>query len=144
MGDFKEHGLMLFLSPQSYLGFIKFQADNKLGRSFAGQRIFIEGQYRLGYLPEADYEILKKRYSSSLAGLEQKPTFEQVKEKEKLSNLTKMFSMILDQWAIHPDMVWRKKWREEAEKWKEKVPNAKLVLALANGEESNNANSNTY
>jgi hypothetical protein len=66
MGDFKEHGLMLFLGRESYVGFIKLQADKGLGRSFAGQLAFNTGLYNLGYLSKEDYEQLAKKYSQGL------------------------------------------------------------------------------
>lgn len=35
MGDFREHGVMLYLDKVLYKAFIRLQADKGLGRSFA-------------------------------------------------------------------------------------------------------------
>jgi hypothetical protein len=56
------------------------------------------------------------------------------KEQLELEKKAKAFSMVLDQWSLHPDPKWRSQWIAEAEKWKGKVANAELVLALVNGE----------
>jgi len=130
---FKEHGLMLFLGPELYVSFIKFQADKELGRSYAGLLAFTEGLHKLGYLEQGDYEVLKKRYSQGLTK-EQPLTMEQLQTKSEVENMAKKFSMVLDQWNLHKDKKWRDRWIREAEVWKDKVPNAKLILALANGE----------
>jgi hypothetical protein len=66
MSSFREHGVMLYLDRAEYVGFIKCQADKGLGRSYAGKLCFIEGQYRLGYLSQADYETRVKKYSQGL------------------------------------------------------------------------------
>ena len=57
---------------------------------------------------------------------------EQLQTKNEQEKMTKKFSMVLDQWSLHIDKKWRNHWIREAEAWKDKVPNAELVLALAN------------
>jgi hypothetical protein len=130
---FREHGLMLFLGPELYVGFIKFQADKELGRSYAGLRIFVEGLHKFGYLNEADYQKLCEKYEQRLAK-EEPFTVQQLQTKSETDKMSKKFSMVLDQWSLHTDPKWRDRWLREAEAWKDKVPNAKLVLALKNGE----------
>ena len=63
-----------------------------------------------------------------------KTPLEVLRENSELDRWTKTFSMVLDQWAEHTDPEWRKSWFVRAEEWKDRVPNAKLVLALVNGE----------
>jgi hypothetical protein len=135
--SFKEHGLPLYLSPPLYLGLIKLQADKGLGKSYAGLLAFVEGLHKLGYLSDSDYEVHVKRYSRGLAEQENQPLpLERLNAKKELEKKAKIFSMVLDQWAEHPDIKWRQKWIAEAEKWKNKIPTAKLVLDLAIKEES--------
>ncbi len=130
MGDgFREHGLMLYLGPELYLGFIKLQADKELGRSYAGLLAFVEGMHSLGYLKDADYETLKTKYSQGLTK-DQPLTIKQLQTKSEQDKMTQAFKMVLDQWSLHTDPKWRNRWIREAEVWKDKVPQAKLVLDL--------------
>jgi hypothetical protein len=129
MGSFREHGLMLYLCPELQIAHVKLQADKELGRSYAGLLAFTEGLHTLGYLEKADYERLREKYSQGLEK-EQPLTFEQLQKQKEIDKMAKKFSMVLDQWHMHPDSKWRDYWLREAEAWKDKVPNAKLVLAL--------------
>jgi hypothetical protein len=132
MGDgFREHGLMLYLGPELYIGFIQLQADEKLGRSYAGLKIFVEGMHSLGYLKDADYEVLKSKYSQGLVK-EQPLSMEQIQTDYTAKDMGKKFSMVLEQWNLdRPNKEqWRNQWIREAEVWKDKVPQAKLVLDL--------------
>jgi len=79
MGNFKEHGVMLFLDKILYTAFIKLQADKGLGRSFAGLLPFTEGLYHLGYLSKEDYEAHIEKYSIPLDIEESRPKKEQIK-----------------------------------------------------------------
>jgi len=63
-----------------------------------------------------------------------KPLREVQHEQIELEKKQRMFGMVVDQWADHPDKIWREKWFKEAEKWQEKVSTAKLVLALKIGD----------
>lgn len=130
MGKFREHGVMLFLSPELYLGFIKLQADKGLGRSYAGLLPFVEGLYSMGYISKEVYEESVKRYSKPLVSEKSKPlTIKQMKEQKRAEQLNKTLGMIVDQWALHPSKEWRRRWIRTAEEHSE-LPNAKLVLAL--------------
>ena len=55
-----------------------------------------------------------------------------MKKLEQAEKLNKTLGMIADQWALHPSKEWRRRWIKTAEEHSE-LPNAKLVLALANG-----------
>ena len=133
MAGFKEHGLMLYLSPELSIALVKLRAEKELGRSYAGLLALVEGMNHLGFLSSEDYEKLKRRYSQGLVK-EQPLTLEQLQKKQKQEKMSKTLSMVLDQWSLHPDPKWRSYWIAIAEQWKDKVANAKLVLALANGE----------
>ena len=131
MGKFREHGVMLFLSPELYLGFVKLQADKGLGRSYAGLLPFIEGLYSMGYISKEVYEEHVKRYSKQLVSEKPKPlpTQEQLKEEEKAEQLNKTFGMVAEQWEQHPSEEWRQTWLKRAQEHSG-LSNAKLVLAL--------------
>jgi len=65
--------------------------------------------------------------------IEPKPlTKEQIEQQNKIQQEQKLFSEIIKQWATMRQSA-KKKHIEAAKKWADKVPNAKLVLALANG-----------
>jgi len=66
-------------------------------------------------------------------------TQEQITEQQELKKKEKVFSEVIEQWTIHPSLKWRNNWAKEAEKWKDRVPNAKLILALAKDEAQNSA-----
>lgn len=127
MGDFKEHGLMLFLPPNLYLASIQLQAQKKLGRSFAGLYTFNEGAFKLGLITLDEYEFNKARYSKGLDQQTKSLTMEQVNAKKELDAKTKYFSMVLEQWAEHPDSTWRQKKILEAEQWKDRIDRKSVV-----------------
>ena len=81
MGSFKEHGVLIYLSKDLYIGFIKLQADKRLGRSYAGLLPFTEGLFRMGYISKEVYEEHIKKYSEPLES-EKQVSLEQSKEKQ--------------------------------------------------------------
>lgn len=131
----KPHGFLIYLPPQLYIAIVKLQADKQLGRCYPVLYALNEGLFRLGYIPKETYETFEKRYSQKLITEEPKPLTKQEAEQLKLlQKKEKTFSMVLDQWNIHHSQKWRNGWLKEAQKYKDKIPNAKLILALANGE----------
>ena len=66
MGKFREHGVLIYLSPELYLGFVKLQADKSLGRSYAGLNAFTRGLFEMGYISEEVYEKHMRRYNVPL------------------------------------------------------------------------------
>jgi len=137
MGNFREHGVLLYLDKTLYKAFIKLQADKGLGRSYAGLLPFVEGLYQLGYLSKKEYEKRVKKYSKSLDEMEKenKPlTKEQLEKEKKLKDLEKQFSMVIEQWNLHPSLEWRLRWVKQAKEWKDKIPSAKALLDLADKE----------
>lgn len=134
MGKFREHGVMLFLSPELYLGFIKLQADKGLGRSYAGLLPFVEGLYQMGYIRKKAYEEHVRRYSKPLVSEKLKPlTKQQLREQRQTERLNKTLGMVAEQWKQHPSEQWREKWLKKAGEHSE-LSNAKLVLDLASNE----------
>jgi len=128
MGGFREHGVMLFLSKDLYLGFIKLQAEKELGRSFAGLLPFTEGLYKLGYITKEVYEIHKRKYSQALTE-DTLPTLEKLESKKEHDKLVKQFSNVLEQWSTlksKSKVYWTKKAQEHAST----IPTAKLILEL--------------
>ena len=131
----KEHGLLLFLPPELQLGIIKLQASKEMGRSFAGLLTITEGLYNMKFISEETYQIYKKRYSHKLVDEAQtklQSSDEFVQARREIDNMTKTFSMVLDQWALHPQPEWRSKWVEKARQYEKRIPQAKLILDLNN------------
>lgn len=124
---------MLYLSRELYVGFIKLQADKGLGRSYAGLLPFTEGLYRLGYLDQNAYLSHVKKYSEKLVRDTDSKHLskEQLNEQKVLEEKSRLFTMLLDQWDQHLSPAWRISWIKEAQKYQDKIPNAKLVLELA-------------
>jgi hypothetical protein len=128
----------LFLNPKLRLALIKLQADKELGPSYAALYALNEGLHVLKYLGEEDYQVFKKRYSQKLVSDAQQKlvplvNMQEVKESE---GMTKQFSMVIDQWQLHPDMVWRQRWAKKAREYENRVPNAKYIIELAAKEDS--------
>jgi hypothetical protein len=80
------------------------------------------------------YEKFSMRYSRKLVTEESpKLSWGELQKKQKLDEKARQFSMVLDQWNIHgPE--WRQRWIVEAEKFRDTVPAAKLVLDLGVGQ----------
>jgi len=128
MGGFREHGVMLFLSKDLYLGFIKLQAEKELGRSYAGLLPFTEGLFKLGYISKEVYEIHKRKYSQTLTE-DKLPALVKLENKAKHDELVKQFSNVLEQWSTlksKSKVYWTKKAQEHAGT----IPTAKMILDL--------------
>jgi len=133
MGRFKEHGVMLYLSPELYVGFIKLQADKDLGRSYAALLCFNDGLHRLGYTTKEVYEVHKKKYSEPLIQKKAKPlTIDELREKEKTEELERHFSQVVRQWPKLRDEA-KRAHITKAKQYLNKVSNAERVLALEDG-----------
>jgi len=118
MGKFREHGVLIYLSHDLYMGFVKLQADRGLGRSFAALLPFVEGLYHMGYISKEVYEVHKNRYSQPL--VEQKSLTAFSKEKQQLkTDLTRAFQ----QWDTLSDKA-KSYWIDKARK------NADFPIAL--------------
>ena len=60
------HILRLFLDSPLDVALTQFQATNKLGRSYAGLLIFIEGLRKLNFISEVVYQYYRERYMKPL------------------------------------------------------------------------------
>jgi hypothetical protein len=132
---FKEHGLMLYLSPSLYIAFIKLQGDKKMGRSYAGLTAFNEGMHALQYISDEEYEVNKQKYNKPLVGTATPKTLtiQQLNEKKEFDAMSRAFSGVLSQWNLtHVDPNWRQKWIEKAKLWKDKIQSASMIADLEN------------
>ena len=136
MGKFREHGVMIFLSRDLYVAFIKLQAEKELGRSFAALLPFTEGLYQLGYISQEVYEAHKKRYSEPLTKETdaEKLQKQAVSEKER-DRLNRLFANVAEQWKQHLSSEWRNVWIRKAKQHSD-VPNSQLILKLAHLKET--------
>ena len=57
-------------------------------------------------------------------------TLEKQNENAEIQKMQQRFSLVLTQWSLHPDSAWRSSWIQKAEQYKDKIPNAKLILDL--------------
>lgn len=132
MGKFREHGVMLYLSPELYVGFVKLQADKGLGRSYAALLCFIEGLHKFGYVTKEVHERHKEKYSLPLVQQKSKPlTKEEFEKQQKLEEWEKRFSRAIQQWNTMNKKA-REYYIEKAKKLCTNISNAELILALAN------------
>jgi hypothetical protein len=101
-----------------------------LGKSYAGLPLVIEAAYQEKLISREIYEKFLYRYSRKLVPQEepQRLTTEQQKEKQKLDEKVRTFRMLLNQWDIHLSPEWRRRWIIEAEKWQDKIPEARELL----------------
>lgn len=136
----KEHGLLLYLPPELTLALAKVQVDHKLSRSRAGLLALTEGFSKLACLGELEHQFFVDRYSMKLSGTAEcaaealaKPhSLVDVEKQNDIQKLEADFSNVLSQWQsmkVKAQQYWLKK----AEANKGKVPNAQLVLDLAQG-----------
>ena len=127
-----EHYLPLCLNGKLRLALIKLQAEKELGQSYAGLYALNEGLHSLKYLSDDDYQVFKKRYSDKLVADEQQKQGDELNRQslKEIESMTRYFSMVLDQWRLHPNSEWRSKQLKKAKMYANRVPNAKSVLDL--------------
>ena len=92
---FREHGVLLYLSNELYMGFVKLQADKGLGRSYAALLPFVEGLYHLGYITQEVYQAHVVRYSKPLLTIKS--------ASPKVLELDRNLSFALTNWAEMPE-----------------------------------------
>ena len=129
----QDHYLPLLLNAKMRLALIKLQANMELGNSYAGLYALNEGLHTLKYLSEEDYQVFKKRYSVKLVDDSQQKLVPEVNLQtvREIEGMTKTFSMVIEQWSMHPNAEWRGKWVKKAREYENRVPQAKLILDLA-------------
>jgi hypothetical protein len=135
LGSFREHGILIYLSKDLYIGFIKLQADKGLGRSYAGLLPFTEGLFRMGYISKEVYEEHVKKYSEPLES--EKPLSpEQNVERQFLEQRDQQLKGMLEQWDLHPEPEWRERVYAFATKYADKLQSARDIVALRDRESS--------
>lgn len=118
------------LPPELYLAVIKYQAKKEVGKPFAGLLLLTLGAYQQQLISKETYEALTFRYSRKLVNDEPKPiSKEELAVKQAVDEKARRFSWMLSQWRFQ-DKLQRANWVAEAEAWKDKVPNAQLVIDL--------------
>jgi hypothetical protein len=118
------------------MGTIKLQANMELGQSYAALYIYNEGLRNLKLINEEDYQVNKKRYSRKLIDEAQQKIMPEIDMQavKEVESMTRYFSMVLDQWHLHPNSDWRNKQLKKAKEYENRVPNARLVLDLGKQE----------
>ena len=114
------------------LALIKLQADKELGQSYAGLYALNEGLHALKYLSDEDYQTFKKRYSDKLVNDHQDKGNSELdhQAQKEIESMTRYFSMVIDQWHLHPNIEWRSKQLKKAKEYANRIPNARAVLDL--------------
>ena len=126
----QEHIVKICLPPELYLAVTKFQVQKEIGRTYAGLLLLTKAVYQEQLISREVYEKYLYRYSRKLVPEEQTPKLsaEQQKEKQKLDEKARSFSAAYNQWEEHPDPKWRQWWINEAEKWQDKMQEARDFL----------------
>jgi len=126
----QEHIMKICSAPELYLAVTKFQVQKEIGKTFAGLLLLTKAAYQENLISKDVYEKFVYRYSRKLVPEEppQKLTTEQQKEKQKLDEKARSFTGAYSQWNEHPNLSWREWWINEAEKWQDKIPEAKALL----------------
>jgi hypothetical protein len=105
--------------------------QKEIGKSYAGLLLITKAAYQEQLITKEVYKKYLYRYSRKLIP-EHKPaklTTEELEQKQKLEEKTRLFSMVLSQWELHPSQEWRQRWIREAEKWQDRISEAKTVLS---------------
>jgi hypothetical protein len=126
----QEHIMKICLPPELYLAMIKFQAQKELGKSHAGLLLITKAAYQEQLITKEVYEKYLYRYSRKLVPEEEpaKLKSEEQKAKQKMDEKARAFNGAASQWNDHLSLTWRKWWINEAEKWQDKIPEAKAFL----------------
>jgi len=131
---FQEHKVMLFLDKELYVAFIRVQADKAIGRSYAGLLPFVEGLYHMGYINREIYEKHVLKYSDKLVAKKQL-TLAETQDMEKNIQLARFFKAVAEQWeTLKPEQ--RAAHLKRALVARSKVPQAELIIKLAQGQKS--------
>ncbi len=132
---------MIFLPTPLFMGLIKKMAAQEIGQSAAILDCVNETLHSEGHITDADYDKFKKAYSRKLRDVveeresKSRPLTEGQRNEEKsIADLQKQFSNILKQGFDTLSEKSKEYWVKKAEEYRDKVPNAKFVLACANGE----------
>ena len=126
----QEHVMKICLPPELYFAVIKFQAQKELGKSYAGLLLLTKAVYQEQLINREVYEKYMYRYSRKLIPEEQpkKLTSEEQKQKQKMDEKARAFEGATSHWNEYLNEKSRKWLISEAEKWQDKIPEAKIFL----------------
>jgi hypothetical protein len=127
----QEHIMKICLAPELCLAVTKYQVQKEIGKTYAGLLLLTKALYQENLITKDVYEKFVYRYSRKLVSEEQpqKLTTEQQKEIQKLDEKARSFPAANTQWNDpHPSREWQQHWINEAEKWQDKIPEAKEFL----------------
>jgi hypothetical protein len=136
-----DHTVPLHLAPELRSGLIKYMEKHDLDKQFAALCLLTKSLRSEGLLSEEAYNFYMARYSKTVSSMspmnqQTKPlTLDELKVQQKLDEKTRYFQAILKgEWTTHPSPEWRKKVLVIADEWKDRVPQARLVLDLGGGQ----------
>jgi hypothetical protein len=96
------HILRLFLDSPLDVALTQYQALNKLGRSYAGLLVFIEGLRKLNFISEVVYQHYRERY---MKPLQTTPiTEDPLVAREKEEEVQKVRKRLRDATALFPKL----------------------------------------
>lgn len=126
-----EHVLRLCLPAELRVAVIKFQAANELGEAYAGLLLLTKQLYQEKLIDRETYEVLAYRYSRKLREDPDrvKPSWGERQDQEAILEKTYRFKEILSCWSTL-DRELKTRWVKEAQKFQERIPAAKMIVAL--------------
>ena len=142
-GSHREHIHPTMLNATLYVGISKLMAKLECSKSAAVLYALNEGLFRESAISQEDHDLLAKRYARKLKEViaatqaKKEPShvpvlsIEQGKDKANLEQKDRQFRGMLEQWDQHPDVEWRQKAFAGAEKFKDRLDSAKLLIAKA-------------
>jgi hypothetical protein len=129
------HSVRLDLAGELRSALIKYMGKHDLDKEFAALCLLLKSMRSENLISEEVYNFYFSRYNKPVSAntlIPAKPfTLDDLKAQQKLDEKTRYFQAILaGEWAIHQSPEWRRKTLAVAEEWKNRVPQAKLVLDL--------------
>lgn len=137
----REHVHPVMLPAPLEIAVVKIQAKLECGKSAGVLYLINEGALSLGIISKEEHDLLARRYGRKLVDViaEREArkedshipilALEKQKEQQLLEQKDKQFRMMIEQWKDHPSEQWRSKVFADAEKWKDKLESARLLLA---------------
>ena len=115
-----QHTIILHCGPAIRSALIKYMAKNDLDKEFAGLCLLSKSLRSEGFLSEDDYKESIHRYNRPVYKMVEprQLTHEELNEKQKVDEKTRVFRMVLDQWYYKDHRPgWKHSWIEEAKEW---------------------------
>jgi hypothetical protein len=131
--EMQEHVIKLCMPPEMYLAVIKYMAKHEIGKPYAGLSLLCKALRSEGFISQENFEKFNARYSRKLVIEEQpKETLQSIKQKQHLTELSRTFSLVLEQWNLTHKPGWREHWIMQAKKHSD-LKTAQMILDLAKG-----------